>query len=191
MATRARTEARLLDAADELLFGSGGPSTPVDVVLERAAVSPATMYRAYGSKEGLLAAALDRRQRSWLATWDDAVAVAPDDRSRLLAVFDALDRFRDVSGAARWCAFLGTAAGLADPSPDVAAQVRRDTEELRGRLAGLAVPLVGDDAAALAEELLLVVSGDLAMRLRAGAAGDTSTARAVADAVLDRWGVSA
>lgn len=187
MGIRASTEARLLDAADDLLFGDGGVTTPVDVVLERAGVSPATMYRAYGSKEGLLAAALDRRQRAWLETWDAAVAAATDDRGRLLAVLDALDLFRAESGVARWCAFLGTAAGLADPAPVVAAEVRRDTEELRGRLTALAAPVAGRDAPALAEELLLVVSGDLAMRLRTGSRSGTRTARSVAEAVLDRW----
>ena len=48
-------------------------------------------------------------------------------------------------------------------------------------------PIAGPDAPALAEALLIVVSGDLAMRLREGAPADTSAARAVAEAVVDRW----
>ncbi|MDX6366927.1 MAG: hypothetical protein QOK30_2003 [Nocardioidaceae bacterium] len=187
MAIRARTEARLLDAADELLFAHGAVTTPVDAILARAGVSPATLYRAYGSKEGLIAAALDRRQRSWLETWDDAIAHAPDGRSRLLAVFDALDHFRSDPGGARWCAFLGTAAEYAEPSPVLAAAIQRDTDDLRDRLTALAEPVAGSDAVTLAEALLLVVSGDLAMRLRNGSQADTRIARAVAEAVVDRW----
>ncbi len=187
MVVRKRTLTRLLDAADELLFTRGAVVTPVDAVLERAGVSPATLYRAYGSKEGLIAAALDRRQSSWLETWDAAVEQAPDDRSRLLAVFDALDCFRRAPGGARWCAFLGTAAEYADPSPVLAAAIRRDTSDLRSRLTTLAEPVAGPDAGALAEALLLVVSGDLAMRLRDGYPADAHTARAVAEAVIDRW----
>ena len=94
VATRESTRTKLLDAADELLFSHGVAGTPVDVILERAGVSPATLYRAYGSKDGLVAAALDRRHREWLEVWDEAVARAPDDRARLLAVFDALDVFQ-------------------------------------------------------------------------------------------------
>jgi AcrR family transcriptional regulator len=187
VAVRARTEARLLDAADELFFVHGAVATPVDAVLERAGVSPATLYRAYGSKEGLIAAALERRQRSWLDAWDDAIAQAPDDRARLLAVFDALDHFRDKPAGARWCAFLGTAAEYAEPSPVLAAAIRRDTDDLRTRLTALAQPVAGSDAVTLAEALLLVVSGDLAMRLRVGSPADTRTARTVAEAVVDRW----
>jgi len=187
VAVRARTEARLLDAADELVFTAGAVSTPVDAILARAGASPATLYRAYGSKEGLIAAALDRRQRAWVVTWDAAVARATDDRSRLLAVFDALDHFRDQPGGARWCAFLGTAAEYAEPSPILAAAIQRDTDELRDRLTALAAPVAGPDAAALAEALLLVVSGDLAMRLRSPGPAGARPGRAVAEAVVDRW----
>lgn len=177
---------RLLDAADELLFTHGVATTPVDAILERAGASPATLYRAYGSKDGLVAAALDRRQRSWITVWEEHIERAPDDRTRLLAVFDALDHFRGRPDGARWCAFLGTAAEYADPPPVVAAAVRQDTDDLRSRLTTLATPVVGRRrAAGLAESLLLVVSGDLAMRLRPGHATGGDITRAVAEAVLD------
>jgi AcrR family transcriptional regulator len=185
VATRTSTRTKLLDAADELLFTRGVLHTPVDRILERAGVSPATLYRAYGSKEGLVAATLDRRHREWLETWDAALAGAPDDRARLLAVFDALDRFQQRPGGARWCAFLGTAAEYADPPPALAAAIRRETDSLRHRLAELAEPLVGGRAPVLAEALTLVASGQLAMRLRDGRLRGVALARAVAETLVD------
>lgn len=187
MAVRARTEARLLDAADALLFTRGAVTTPVDEVLRRAGASPATLYRLYGSKEGLIAAALDRRQQAWVAVWEAAIERAEGHRARLLAVFDALDEFRREPGGARWCAFLGTAAEYAAPSAPLAAAIQRDTDDLRRRLTDLAGPVAGADAAELAEDLLLVVSGDLAMRLRDGRAAEPGRARAVAGALVDGW----
>lgn len=169
MAVRARTEQKLLDAADTLLFTQGIVTTPVDRILELAGVSPATLYRAYGSKEGLVAAALERRHRAWTAVWDEAVQHASDDRSRLLAVFDALEAFHADADGARWCAFLGTAAEYADPPAALAAAVQQDTDLLRTRLTVLAESVVGPEASiALAESLLLIFSGELAMRLRNG-----------------------
>jgi AcrR family transcriptional regulator len=185
MTVRASTEKRLLDAADELLFTRGVAATPVDAVLERAGVSPATLYRAYGSKDGLVAAALQRRHREWLAVWDDAVAAAPDARGRLLAVFDALETFRARPDGARWCAFLGTAAEYADPPEPVAEAVRQDTESLRQRLGDLAAPVAGDEADALVEVLLVLVSGQLAMRLRTGD-GPSDVARTAAGTLIDQ-----
>lgn len=185
MVTRASTQAKLLDAADELLFSHGVVNTPVDKILERASVSPATLYRAYGSKEGLVAAALDRRHSEWLAVWQDAVERASDDRGRLLAVFDALDRFQRQPGGARWCAFLGTAAEYADPPPVLAAAVRQESESLRQRLDELAAPLAGAQAPALAEALTLIVSGQLAMRLRDPRRTGVAFARAIAETLID------
>ncbi|PZF64641.1 TetR/AcrR family transcriptional regulator [Curtobacterium sp. MCPF17_047] len=184
MTMRPGTERKLLDAAEELFFTRGIAATPIDAVLERAGVSAATLYRGYASKEALVAAALDRRHDEWLRVWDDAVADAPDDRGRLLAVFDALDDFRSTPTGSRWCAFLGTASEYADAPDEITVVLHHETATLRSRLRQAAVPLVGpEEAGVLADRLLLVVSGALAMRLRGGA-GDTTTARAVAAALL-------
>ncbi|MEI5676406.1 MULTISPECIES: TetR/AcrR family transcriptional regulator [unclassified Nocardioides] len=186
MATRDSTRTKLLDAADELLFTRGVVATPVDAILERAGVSPATLYRAFGSKEGLVAAALDRRHREWIAVWDACVARATDDRGRLLAVLDALDEFQRRPDAARWCAFLGTAAEYADPPAVLAAAIQQDSDSMRARLAALAEPLAGSGAPALADALVLVVSGHLALGLRGVGADGTAVARSVAEALVSR-----
>lgn len=185
MGTRETTRTRLLDATDELLFAVGATHTPVDQILERAGVSPATLYRAYGSKEALIAAALDRRHVEWLETWDEAVARARGDRERLLAVFDALEEFRRRPDGARWCAFLGTAAGYVDPPPVLAAAIRQDSDSMRERLRHLAEPLVGPQADRLVDALMVILSGQLAMRLRPGRPVASGTARAVAELLVD------
>ncbi|WP_309068357.1 helix-turn-helix domain-containing protein [Microbacterium sp.] len=185
MGIRARTEQRLLDAADELLFSRGIGATPVDAITERAGVSAATLYRGYASKEALLAAALERRQRAWLEAWDRAVERADSPAGRLLAVFDALDDFRGRADSARWCAFLGTAAEYADPPAEVAAAVQSDTDGFRDRLTELARPLVGEEAARLADDILLVVTGELAMRLREPRRS-AHAARRIAETLIDR-----
>jgi AcrR family transcriptional regulator len=181
---RPGTEQKLLDAAEELFFTQGIAATPIDAVLERAGISSATLYRGYPSKESLVAAALRRRHDDWVGAWDRAVETAPDDRGRLLSVFDALDTYRSTPTGSRWCAFLGTAAEYADTPGDVRAVLDLETRTLRRRLVGFATPLVHDAAAALADQLLLVVSGYLAMRLRDPALG-TETARTVAAALVD------
>lgn len=183
MALRESTERRILDAAEDLFFTAGVAATPIDAVIDRAGVSAATLYRGWASKELLLAAALDRRQRAWIAEWDARIDDARDAEGRLLAVFDALESFREQPRGSRWCAFLGAAAEYADAPQELADAVRADTDALRSRLTDLARPLVGTRAAELAEQLLLVVSGDLAMRLREPAAS-TATARSIARALL-------
>ena len=91
---------------------------------------------------------------------------------------------------ARWCAFLGTAAEYAEPPPVLAERSSATPTTLRSRLTALAEPVAGPAAAELAESLLLVVSGDLAMRLRAAGPSDTSVARRIAEAIVHRMGIS-
>jgi len=183
MGIRDRTETRLLDAAEEMFFTRGVAATPVDVILDRAGISSATLYRGYPSKEALVAAALDRRHATWLAEWDAAVAASTTPVGALLAVFDALDGFRSRPEGARWCAFLGTAAEYADPPAELAEALARETTAYRERLTRFATDAGAADPAALAAQLLLVISGDLAMRLRTPDA-TTADARAIAEILV-------
>jgi len=184
MGIRATTEAKLLDAAEELFFSHGIATTPIDAVLARAGVSAATLYRGYASKEELVAAALQRRQRAWLEVWDQAIDRAETPRDKLLAVFDALDEFRSRPYRSRWCAFLGSAAEYADLPEEIGQVVARDTDSLRDQLFQLAGPVVGGHASALAEQLLLIVTGDLAMRLR-DPDNQTAIARSIAEVLIN------
>ena len=65
------------------------------------------------------------------------------------------------------------------PPPELAAALRLETEHLRDRLAELAEEVAPGRGEQLGEQLLLVVTGDLAMRLRTPGRS-TDVARAVA-----------
>ncbi len=167
MARRTPARTRLLHAADRMLFTRGVQATPVDVLLREAETSAATLYAHFGSKDGLLAEALEARLSNWQAVWDAHVAEASDDTSRLLAIFDALLAYRNGDHpSARWCAFLTTASEISNPPKPVQTVLEADSALLRKRLLHLARPLAGDRAAELADAVELVYSGVLASFLR-------------------------
>ncbi|WNG81110.1 helix-turn-helix domain-containing protein [Mycobacterium sp. ITM-2016-00316] len=184
MPMRKGSEDKLLDAVDDLMFTAGIEATSVDAVLARAGVSAATLYRGFRSKEALVAAALERRQQRWQQVWDDAIDAAHGDEERVLAVFDALDTFAGTRHGARWCAFLGAAAEYANPSAEIAAAINRDTDHLRHTLRRLAQQLPCADPHGLAEALLTVFTGELAMRLRGGRRDRAGMGRQIAETVL-------
>lgn len=158
---------RLLDAAGTVLFDRGIRATPVDELLRQAGVSAATMYAHFGSKDGLVAAALRQRLASWQRVWDEHVIAASDDLSRLLAVFDALAAYRrDQDTPARWCAFLATATEHPDGGDELSEVLASDTALLIDRLVHLSRPIAGAQAQELADEVLLAYSGTLAAFLR-------------------------
>lgn len=183
---------RLLDAADELAFTQGVAATPVDVILRRANVAPATLYSHFGNKEGLIVQALQRRLTRWDEAWQQEVRESPTAEAKLVAVLPAIERFRAGASAARWCAFLGVAAESPHPGEALQDALTSDTQLLTSRLQELAAPVVGHaQSGAVAGQLVLIFTGVLGMILR-GTATETAvqtglrTARAVIDAYNGR-----
>lgn len=175
---------RLLDAAEDLAASQGVASTPVDVILARAGVSPATLYAHFGTKEGLMAQALERRLQRWADLWQECIDEAASPEDRLLAIFDALLRLRGVLTPSRWCMFLGVAAETPQRGSALDDVLAGDTRLLTERLVELAEPLVGADRArSAADRTVLVYTGVLGMILR-GTDEETAVAEGRAIATL-------
>lgn len=180
---------RLLSAASELFYENGIAATGVDAVLQRAGVSPATMYAHFAGKDALVAAYLRDRHERWRAVWDEVLAGRAGHRDRLLSVFDALSRYQDRSGPLHGCAFLAAAAELPAAHPG-RPWLAADTALLTGRLGDLARAAGASRPDDLAAELLLLYDGALAALARnARTPGSTGgdplgRARAAADLLL-------
>ena len=153
----------VLEAADRLFYRHGVQAVGMDALRREAGVSLRRLYALYRSKDALVAAYLDGRDRRWRAWLREAVeARSPDPAGRPLAVFDALEEW--FSGPDfRGCALVNAVAELGDSS----ASVRRQAEEhKRGVRAYLAELLRGGgrdgDPEAGAADLLLLVDGAIA-----------------------------
>lgn len=175
MTTERRRPARerLLNAADELMFVDGVVLTPVDDILRRAGASPATLYSNFGNKDGLIAAALERRLADWTDAWDTAIAAADSSTGRLFAIFPALRSYQRERLHERWCAFSGTAAATNRPSDGIAEMIAAEDELLHSRLLEFASEVAGADRAQdLADQVAVAYLGTLTGMLR----GDQETA---------------
>jgi AcrR family transcriptional regulator len=181
------TRERILDSAERLFFTDGIGVTGVDRVAADAGVALATLYQHVGSKDGLLAAVLDRRLQAWTAQWEASIAAAATPRERVLALFDALVEFRRSSGTTQWCCFLATASerprgtGAGDP---VLRLVEADTAALVARLRELVDEAGVADPDATVARLLVVYTGALASLLRGEPADPLREARAIADVLV-------
>lgn len=63
----ARTRDRILVAAAELIARQGYAATSITQISERSGANPASIYWAFGSKEGLLAAVMERAAEAFFA----------------------------------------------------------------------------------------------------------------------------
>jgi len=174
---------RLLDAAEILFYRDGVGRTAVDAVLAEAGVSPATLYAHFGGKDQLVTAYLVRRRQRWRTVWDTAIAEQSSAEDRLLAVFDALHRFRaDQPPSTRGCAFIATAVELpGHPALDV---VAADTAHLCARLHALATDLEVAQPDELAEQVLLAYDGVLSAFLRTGPGDPITRGRQLATTAI-------
>lgn len=109
---RAERERQIVDAAVAVFGERGYAATSMDAVAERVGVTKPVLYAHFGSKEGLLLAAISRARSELLEVVAAAAAGAADPESMLrdgtLAFFTYLDR-----RAPAWQLFCSE-AGVAD-----------------------------------------------------------------------------
>jgi len=174
---------RLLDAASELFYEHGVHTVGIDTIIERAAVAKATLYSAFGSKEGLVRAYLEARHASRRAAVLAEMALHDDPGGKLLALFDVLITTVKQPGF-RGCAFANASA---ESGPDSAAvEVTRKVRAwLLGVMAEQATALGAAEPTGLARQLTLLYDGALAQsRLDRGPAAATA-AKAAAQVLID------
>jgi AcrR family transcriptional regulator len=79
----ARSREALLDAAIELIADGGYTATGVDAIARRSGVVKSALYWHFGSKDGLLIAALERTAREWVAEFEATVVINAEPAQRL------------------------------------------------------------------------------------------------------------
>lgn len=153
----ARTRATIVEAATAVLYERGLDGIGVAELCTRIGVSKETLYRHFGTKEGLVEVML--RQRServtqWLTA---AVEAAGDDpRDQLAAVFDALQLWYD-DPVFRGCAMLNAAAQHhIEPVRTITARHLDGYLEL---LTGIAEGAGAANPPVLGRQLLMLVEG--------------------------------
>lgn len=180
---KASARDRLLAAADELFYAEGVHTVGIDRIIDRAGVAKASLYSAFGSKDELVRAYLQRRHEARQARILSGLERFETPRDRLLGVFDVLAETTATPGF-RGCAFYNASAE--SPAGSVVEQI---SDHYRAWLRGLFVELARDagakDPEALAAQLVILYDGtSVGARMDRGPAAAT-TARTMAATLLD------
>jgi AcrR family transcriptional regulator len=174
-APRAESDARerILEAAYELFSRRGIRAVGVDEVIERAGVAKATLYRHFPSKDDLVLAFLQLRERRWTRELVEAGARrrGSNPEERILAVFDVFDEwFR--RGDYEACSFVKVLLEMGPEHPAGKASVEH-LANVRSVVQTLAEEAGLSDPAALAHSLHILMKGSIV----AAAEGDADAAR--------------
>ena len=166
---------RILDVADHLFFTDGIRVTGVDSLVARSGVAKTTLYRHFASKDDLVVAYLeDRDRRFWQylkPVLEDATLSAT---GRLYATMEKLEELIN-HPETHGCPFLLAAGEFPDlqhPAHQVAVQHK---ERMRSKLEELARAADVRQARALASGLAMLIDGAFSGRRLLGAGGPPIT----------------
>jgi AcrR family transcriptional regulator len=160
VATKSARE-RLLRVAGELFYEHGIHAVGIDLIIERAAVAKATLYRHFPTKDDLIAAYLDAANEQFWAWFDAAVDTTLPPAETLAGLFDAVATLA-TSPACLGCSFQMTAAEFPDPSHPGHDIAIAHKSAVRSRLRELAVAARARRPDELVDGLLLVMDGAFA-----------------------------
>lgn len=177
-----RTREGIIDVAADLFYNRGLDGTGVAELCANAGISKETLYRHFGSKDGLVQVVLEERSRRVTRWLQSAAATAGDDPAdQLAAVFDALGRWY-AEPSFRGCAIVNAATQRhsAPASPAASRHLGRHLSLLRE----IAARAGAADPDALARQLLVLVEGATVVADHLDADGIAHDAREAALALL-------
>lgn len=165
---------RLLDAATELFCRKGINAIGVDTIVAKAGVAKSTLYKLFGSKEGLVEAVLRAEGEAWRDWFTKAVSQAgPDPRARLDAIFPALAQwFRQKRFYG--CPFINAVAEHDKASDRVRKLAIEHKQQVLSFIRALGIEAGARDPDRLTHEIALLMDGAIvtAMITRAPSAAD-------------------
>lgn len=149
---------RILEVANLLFYAEGVRATGTEKIMAMAEVAKATFYRHFQSKDDLVLAYLDQRDRSF---WEYLASPAPpQDIHEALVKIERMINLPEVTS----CPFLRIASEYPDTSHPIHRRVIEHKDKLRDYLATFmtAYPVDKNAAAAM---ILGVIDGALSARL--------------------------
>jgi AcrR family transcriptional regulator len=185
----AQTRDHLLRVAHDLFYWHGIRATGVDRVAAEAGVAPTTLYRLFGSKDGLVAAYVEQVEQEYRGWFTGATE--PDERDPREQILDLFDQVLESlrPETCRGCAFLMTLSEFPDAELPAHQKAVAAKAWIRDRLHGLTRRLAEvepvDDPDELADHLTIVIEGMNASVQALGVDGPARRARALAEVLLD------
>lgn len=158
---RESTRDRVLRVAGELFYERGFHAVGIDLIIERAAVAKATLYRHFPTKDALIAAYLDDADTRFWGWFDAALDAGSAPADALGGLFDAVATLAS-SPACLGCTFQVSAAEFPDRAHPGHAVALAHKDAVRARLRDLAVAAGADRPDQLADSLLLLMDGSFA-----------------------------
>jgi AcrR family transcriptional regulator len=182
---------RILDTAYDLFSRHGIRAVGVDRIIATSGVAKMSLYRHFHSKEALVLAFLQEREKRWTMEWlhAEASSRADDGAGRLLAIFDVFDewfRQSDFEG----CSFINLLLEFGEIEHPIRRASTTHLATIRGLVRDFAADAGVADPEAVAAQWHILMKGSIV----AAGEGDREAARraqALGRMLLEREGALA
>ncbi len=154
------TREHVLAVAHDLFYVDGIRQTGVDRVVAAAGIGPTTLYRVFGSKDGLVTAYVEREAaayRGWMAELIDGKTPRDGLRAFMRGVADQIE-----GSHCRGCPFQIVLSELPDPAHPAHRAAVALKHHVRDTLRGLATRACAPDPEATGDQLMLLAEGSYA-----------------------------
>jgi AcrR family transcriptional regulator len=172
---------RILSTAASLFYQQGIQATGVEELVEKAGVSKRTLYRLFGSKDGLVVAYLEQMSKDLVGNERVLQRTDLPPRERLLALF----RRSEVPAAFRGCPFHNAAVELAVPAHAAHRVIHAHKQAFLERLTDTAREAGSRDPVELGHRLFVLFEGAMALATSVGSSVSFDYAGAQAAFLID------
>ena len=175
---------RILETASEMFYRDGIRAVGIDAIIARSGVAKMSLYRHFPSKDALVAAWLEDRNRFFWESWDKAEALrAEDPRGCLEAILEMIAA-RVAHPKWRGCPFLNTGTEFPEPDHPARAVILANKRAVHERLQTLASAAGARDPDLLAQQLQLLIDGAYAIGQSLGPQGPAKTVAGAGRALI-------
>jgi len=186
-APRKNASQRVFEAARELFYRRGIRAVGIDEIVAEAGVTKPSLYRAFASKDALVAACLEESDKEGRMALDAVMAQTPDDpREQLRGIIRHYGE-KMTRPDFRGCPMSNTAVEFPEPGHLARTVLEACKGATHTRIAELTRKLPVDDPGALADGLMLIIEGAMASHHIFGSQGPAASLMATADALIDSY----
>jgi AcrR family transcriptional regulator len=145
---------QMIAGAVRIFEAEGFRGIGIDRLIAPSGVSTRTLYKHFGSRDGLVIAVLEARHRAFM----DLLGVDHENADLVGALFDTLGTWMQTH-AARGCMLLRARSEYASASEAIVSLVHRQKDEFRAEVARRVRVALGQDDAQLATQVWLLFEG--------------------------------
>ena len=177
---------KIIVAANRLFETQGFNGTGVDQIAAESGVTKRTLYKHFGSKDGLIREVLETHHESMMdSIRADVFAYSKDPIKRLKRCFDL---YRQWFGSSTFsgCIFIKTLNELASCSPELSRLAQDAKAAMRDFIGEVAALGGACEPELLAEQLQLLLEGAIVVAQCGRGAAVVDTAQAIADDLIAR-----